>query len=546
MRDMSFWIEARFLLSKCILLLAHGLATLLQKYAHAKRPTTLPHANDEYAGVSDYALAPANEVFELEPGFSHQTLKTLPANEEYVWPMTLAKGLVKVGLEVALPTQARWSDRPTLRRLFAFLPQPQSARLQLNDDTFARLRVQGPNPAWLRKYDSIEQLHQEGLSATVDSSAWRDQPLYVVNYHKLLTGLPTREGQHLAPCIAIFTLGSHGELMPVGIQLARPDGSTWWQAPSAAASWELAKLFFQSADMLVHEAVSHYLWTHVYGEKIVLATLRHLPEPHPIRRLLTPHFHGTLRANYNSGRRLIGRGGLFDVCFAAGWRGTAELLQRGEAIWHFDQMLLPKQVGDRDVEQIADYPYRDDGLRLWEAVSRYVSNYTRHFFDTDDLVATDVSLRHWSEELKSHGFGVAATRASLNQVLTAAIFNVIQHTFVNALQFDMFACPLLFPATMRVPVPNSAAEVTEQTLVEALPTVAQTLEAVRATFAFSIQYNVLGDDLAAFHTGPAQAAAETFVRELAELAEKIEARDGERSLAYEISHPRRISNSINA
>lgn len=547
---MSVWLEVRFFVSKCLLLLAHGIAALFRAQAHAKHPVTEPRMANQTVSTEVYALAPANEVFALEPGFSHHTLKQLPASEEYVWPMNVAKGLLKVGLEISLDTTAQWTSRSQLRRLFTPLPLPQSAKLHLSDETFARLRVQGPNPTWLRASESIEQLHQEGLSRNVDTTTWNAIPLYVVNYHALLQGIPTHDNQYLAPCIAIFTTDAQGSLRPLGIQLARADGTSWWQVPSAAPSWELAKLFFQSADMLVHEAVSHYLWTHVYGEKIVLATLRHLPESHPVRRLLAPHVHGTLRANYNSGRRLIGRGGLFDTCFGAGWHGTAELLRRGEALWRFDQMVLPKQLAGRGVLSntvgaIADYPYRDDASALWNIVQLYVENYTHCFFP-DEHLAPDPALTAWSLELQGHGFPAQPTRSSLNEVLAAALFNVVQHTFVNALQFDMFGCPLLFPATMRVPVPNDTDEVTEQTLIDALPTVSQTLEATRATYGFSIQYNTLGDDLVEFHAGPAQTAAATFVRELAELGERMEAADNRRDLAYAISHPRKISNSINA
>lgn len=546
MRFMSWRIELRFMLSKCVLLLAHLLAALLQKFAHAKRPHSPMMAGRDQPDVSALALAPASEVFALEPGFPHHTLKSLPASEEYVWPMNLTKALVKLGLEISLATPERWTEREAVRDLFSPIPPPRAASLRLSDDIFVRLRLQGPNPAWIRRCDNIEQLHGDGLCRSVNTAQWNDGPLYVVNYHKLLADLPSKPGQYVSPCIAIFTLNNHGSLDPVGIQLTRSDRTTWWQEPSATPAWELAKLFFQSADMLVHEAVSHFLWTHIYGEKIALATLRHLPESHPIRRLISPHLHGTLRANYNSGRRLIGRGGLFDTCFAAGWEGTAVLLQRGVELWRYDQMLLPKQIAERQVDDISDYPYRDDGLELWQIVERYVSNYTHLFFDTEKSLLSDQALHHWSRELRSHGFEEATTLSSLNRLLTAALFNVVQHTFVNALQFDMFACPLLFPSTMHVPVPREASEVTEQTLLAAMPTVAQTLEATRATFAFSIQYNVLGDDLVAFHQGPGRVAAETFVRELAAFAEHAERRDDARQIPYLASHPRRISNSINA
>ncbi len=54
--------------------------------------------------------------------------------------------------------------------------------------------------------------------------------------------------------------------------------------------WLLAKMWVRSADFHCHQLASHYLRTHMLGELCCVATLRQLPERHPLHQVhkLTP------------------------------------------------------------------------------------------------------------------------------------------------------------------------------------------------------------------------------------------------------------------
>lgn len=54
--------------------------------------------------------------------------------------------------------------------------------------------------------------------------------------------------------------------------------------------WLLAKIWVHSADFQCHQLSSHYLRTHMLGELCCVATLRQLPELHPLHQVhkLTP------------------------------------------------------------------------------------------------------------------------------------------------------------------------------------------------------------------------------------------------------------------
>jgi len=81
---------------------------------------------------------------------------------------------------------------------------------------------------------------------------------------------------------------------------------------------------------------------------------------------------------------------------------------------------------------------------------------------------------------------------------------------------------------------------------EGLPVGLEAVDAVRATYGFSIQYNVLGDGLLGWHGPRTQPAARALLDELAHLEGLIASREAARPWPYRVASPLRVSNSINA
>lgn len=50
--------------------------------------------------------------------------------------------------------------------------------------------------------------------------------------------------------------------------------------------------------------------------------------------------------------------------------GFSELIQRNMQQLSYSSLCLPEDIRARGVEDIPDYYYRDDGLRVWAAVEQ--------------------------------------------------------------------------------------------------------------------------------------------------------------------------------
>lgn len=188
------------------------------------------------------------------------------------------------------------------------------------------------------------------------------------------------------------------------------------------------------------------------------------------------------------------------------------------------------------------YPYREAAFALWDEVEAMVGEYLALGYDSDIRVLRDEELRHWSAEL--HAFAGPSvppldSRENLQLVVTAFIFNVMQHGFVNLLQYDALGYPPAYPANVRVDVPDDPSTVTEQTLIDALPSVYESLSIIRATCGFSIQYGKLGAHLDKFHSGSSAKVVKRFAKRLRAIS-KAAPKD------YLPANPANIGNSVDA
>ena len=124
-------------------------------------------------------------------------------------------------------------------------------------------------------------------------------------------------------------------------------------------------------------------------EPIAVATWRQLPSLHPIWKLLLPHIRGVMAINTLGRDRLIAKGGVADITLSIGGGGHIKLMQKYYRSMTWESYDLPKMLKERgvdDPEKLPRFYYRDDALRLWDAISEFVKEIVSIFYASDDDV----------------------------------------------------------------------------------------------------------------------------------------------------------------
>nr|XP_046229882.1 hydroperoxide isomerase ALOXE3-like [Scatophagus argus] len=380
---------------------------------------------------------------------------------------------------------------------------------------------------------------------------------------KKMDGIPTRvcngESLHVAAGLCLFYLNPKNKLMPVAIQLQQqPSEENPIFLPSdLETDWLLAKMFIKNADAMDHQAVHHLMNTHFLTEVYTMATLRCFPEIHPLYKLLFPHFRYTLHINTGGRNTLFGPDGTLSTS-SLGYNGMIELMRRSLSELTYSSLCLPENITARGLESIPNFYYRDDGLKLWTIINRFVKAVVEYYYPSDDEVSKDTELQEWISEIFTHGFlgnkasGFPESFHAVSEVtkfITMVIFTATgQHSAVNNGQFDYCSwipnCPLLLH---KLP-PTTKGQSSMTTILESLPNVGETVSWAALLHLLSETYSdtvLLGtypeerfDELA-----PKQ-MMKKFQEELSHLSETIATRNSKLEIPYTYLDPAYVENSI--
>jgi len=349
------------------------------------------------------------------------------------------------------------------RALFKTLPVPGIAYDFIDDATFARLRVQGPNNMLIAAVGDelpanfpLDSARYEAVVAgDTLAAALAEGRLFLLDYSELSVLTPGTYGtlaKYVARPIALFAIPPGGaSLVPVAIQCGQDPAANPIFTPSPAADagwgWEMAKLVVQVADGNYHELFTHLARTHLVIEAFAVATHRHLAATHPLWALFVPHFEGTLFINEQAATSLIAADGPIDHIFAGTIASSQMAAADDRLAFDFRGKMLPADLAARGVgvtSALTDYPYRDDALLVWNAIREWASQYVALYYASDTDVTDDTELAAWAESLageaKIRGFGPVASRADLVDVCTMLMFTAsAQHAAVNFPQKDIMA-----------------------------------------------------------------------------------------------------------
>ncbi|NES25872.1 MAG: lipoxygenase, partial [Symploca sp. SIO3E6] len=297
-----------------------------------------------------------------------------------------------------------------------------------------------------------------------------------------------------------------------------------------------------------------------------LATYRILPENHPLRKLLLPHFEGTLLINWGAQKSLMGRNGGVDKILASTINTSCVVATKGaqDYLFDFNGSMLKKTLQNRrvdDCEKLPYYPYRDDALQVWEAIQTWVKGYLQEHYTDDTKVQSDEALQDWVKELLSHEggrlkrFGEDGEIRTLDYLIEATTMIIFtasaQHAAVNFPQSKIMSYTPAMPGAGYAPAPKTTVgSGDDKALLQLLPPLDIARSQLNLGYILgSVYYTQLGYYPMEFEetlSNEQQQALDQFKHELHEIEQGIKKRNKDHhNFPYEYLMPSQIPQSIN-
>ncbi len=406
------------------------------------------------------------------------------------------------------------------RGVFQAVKIPEIAYTFQSDLEFARLRVAGPNSVLIEAVtgsavpDKCPISPEEYANIVPNDTlaqALADGRIFQCDYKDLATIEPGNwngTAKYLTCPVALFAVPPQsGSLVPVAINCDPGNAASPVMTPSRDPAkqwgWEMAKFCVQAADGNYHELYAHLARTHLVIEAVAVATHRHLAEVHPLWALLVRHYEGTLFINDIAARSLITEGGPIDHIFAGTIKSSQQTAADARLSFDFTAGMLPANLAARGVDAnsaLTDYPYRDDGLLVWEAIEGWVRNYVSVYYASDSDVTGDTELAAWAQCIANtdkgniKGFATPTTVQELVQTCTMIIFTAsAQHASVNFPQKAIMEFAPAVTGAMWQLAPDTQIECTKQEWLAMMPPRQLALEQLKVLFLLgSIYYRPLG------------------------------------------------------
>lgn len=270
-------------------------------------------------------------------------------------------GLGKLGWNVYAksPIRAEVPWRPEYEWNSAFPDTGDGWEQPTSDETFVRLRTQGPNPFLLRRLD-------DG---------------YVLDFTELLDGV-------LPPIRARF--------MVEGDQLTAQDITIAGVRHSPGdPTWDRAKRVVNAADIRCIPFLKHLLDVHFIVGGAFAASAFSLPTWHPLRPFMHFFSFGTLQVNDFAYRAFFTPSSYFVASGFITPEAAAAMFTNRVGNFDIDEWIVPKDIANRGIDAIPGHPYVEDAKLIWP---EFVALVERHLDDLgydETTVAADHDLQVW-------------------------------------------------------------------------------------------------------------------------------------------------------
>ncbi|XP_070796967.1 polyunsaturated fatty acid 5-lipoxygenase isoform X4 [Pituophis catenifer annectens] len=357
--------------------------------------------------------------------------------------------------------QSSWSDFADFEKIFVKISNTISEYVMQHwqeDFMFGYQFLNGCNPVLIKKCIELPKkfpVTTEMVEYSLERNLTLEQEIklgniFIVDY-ELLDDVEVNKtdpctAQYLAAPICLLYKNLENKILPIAIQINQaPQQSNPIFLPSDAKyDWLLAKIWVRSSDFHIHQTVTHLLRTHLISEVFAVAMFRQLPAVHPLFKLLIPHVRFTIAINTKAREQLICEYGLFDKANATGGGGHVQMVQRAMKHLTYSSLCFPEEIKSRHMESNEDIPYyyyRDDGVKVWDAIKSFVTDIINIYYGSEEAVCEDLELKAFVKDIfvygmrsnKDSGFPKAIkTREKLSEYLTIVIFtSSAQHAAVN-------------------------------------------------------------------------------------------------------------------
>ncbi|XP_061882795.1 arachidonate 12-lipoxygenase, 12R-type-like [Entelurus aequoreus] len=449
-----------------------------------------------------------------DSGLPH-TIKALQDKDKFSWTKaipfyrTAIKGILGMMVKKLTENRNNWKNLDEIHNVLSSKTSDVYDYVQQHwkeDDFFGYQYLNGINPILIRRCKTLPPnfpvtddmvSFPEGLKL---SNELEQGNIYLCDY-KNLDGLPANtvlgKQQYLTAPLVLFHKRPDDKLMPIAIQLKQTPGehNPIFLPTDSTHDWLTAKIFVRNADFTEQQLNTHLLRTHLLAEAFAVSLQRNLPMVHPLYKLLIPHTRYTLQINKMGREGLIGPTGLITLNAGSGGKALTDFLAKSMSDITYTSLCIPDDINERDMHDVPNYYYRDDGLRIWNTMYKFVQGVLEYYYKSDNDVLRDSELQTYIGDIFKKGFlsnterGFPQSFTTVTEMVkfvTMVMFTCsCQHAAVNKGIFDYGGWMPNFPSNMQCPPPTEKGTTTEATILATLPPVCVTAENQNAVWLLS-------------------------------------------------------------
>lgn len=481
-------------------------------------------------------------------------------------------GIIWLKLEGLSNRKDNWASMNQIGRVFHSRRTDISDRVQQlwrNDAFFGYQFLNGVNPMMIQRCTILPENFPVTDDMVFPTGRWTLEDemqkgnIFLCDY-KLLDGVKTNvihdKKQYLAAPLVLLHRTADDELMPIAIQLKQKpaEDNPIFLPTDSEYDWLTAKIFVRGADFNMHQLNMHLLRTHLLAEVFAVSLLRNVPKVHPLYKLLIPHTRYTLHINSLARQLLISHDGVFTKFAASGGKGMTTIMKRAQSSLTYSSLCIPDDIAERGLHSVPNFYYRDDGLRLWDIIHRFVQGLLQHYYKSDAEVQEDSELQSWIENIFEHGFllqdstGIPTsvrTVSELVKFVTMVIFTCsCQHSAVNSGQYDYGGWMPNTPVSLQKPPPTTKGTTSEETMLQTFPNISTTAHGMATMWLLSRQstdFVPLGHYPEKYFTEEIPCKwIHAFQEDLERLSVDIKARNKKLDIPYTFLDPEVVENSV--